>query len=891
MPLAAGTRLGPYEIVSAVGAGGMGEVYRARDTRLDRTVAVKILRSPQGDFLARFEREAKTISALQHPNICVLHDVGRDGQVDFLVMEYLEGETLAQRLARKPLSLDEALRIAIEVASALDAAHRHGVVHRDLKPGNIMLRKSGAKLMDFGLAKPQGLATGAPVLSGAETITNAASPITAEGVIVGTVQYMSPEQIQRGEADTRSDLFAFGATLYEMVSGKRAFDGKSQISVASAILEKDPAPLATLQPLTPPSLDRLVSKCLAKDPEDRWRDAGDLTSELRWIAETGTHAAAPATGKARPREYLYGVLAIVFLLAAIGGGVSYWRQRFAPQSAIVAQIAPPENARFQLLYSYGAVGGAPAISPDGRKLAFPAVDDSGKMRLWIRPLDSPSARVLPGTEGATNPFWSPDSRMLGFFADGTLKLINVTDGVLIRLASAPKPTGGSWSRDGTILFGPEWSKGLCRVGAGGGTPVPVIAPDGSILASPKFLPDGKHFLYRRLDGAPELQGIHFASVDGNERKLLVRGGQGASYASGLLFYVRGRTLSAQTFDPTSGLLKGDPQTVAEGIATNVLYALFDISETGLLIYQSGSVDEKKLTWYDRTGKDQGIRSDVDDYFDLRLSPDGKKLVSNAGSPNSQVSVDELARSVRTKVTADAETDHGNPVWSPDGSSIIYGAWAGSGNRKSGVYRMASDGAGSEELLVDSFASPSSWSRDGRFVLYTIGDPTFVSAEIHILPLVGDRKPRVLLNTAPAVYDGEFSTNGHWVAYTSRESGRDEVYVVPFDPANALDASGAGKSSRRWQISTSGGRCARWRADGKELFYLSPAGEITAVYIEERSDGLQLGASQVLFRTDIAVATAPYDVTPDGKRFVVNQPIVRNGPMTLIVNWKAKLSKQ
>jgi Tol biopolymer transport system component len=563
------------------------------------------------------------------------------------------------------------------------------------------------------------------------------------------------------------------------------------------------------------------------------------------------------------------------------------------QPAIVAQIAPPENARFQLLYSFDAIGGAPAISPEGRKLAFPAVDDSGKTRLWIRPLDSPSARVLPGTEGATNPFWSPDSRMLGFFAVGTLKLINVTDGVVIQLASAPKPTGGSWNRDGTILFGPEWSQGgLYRVAAGGGTPVPVIAADGSVLTSPKFLPDGKHFLYRRLNGAPELQGTYFASIDGKERKLLVRGSQGASYASDLLFYVRGRTLGAQIFDPLSGQLKGEPQTVAEGIATNVFSALFDVSETGVLIYQSGSVDEKKLTWYDRAGKDQGIRSDVDDYFDLRFSPDGKRLVSNAGSPNSQMSVDELARSVRTRLTADAEMDHGNPVWSPDGSSIIYGARAGSGNRKSGVYRISSDGAGSEELLVeDNYASPSSCSRDGKFILYSHGDPTFVSTDIRILPLVSDRKPRVLLKTAPAVYDGEFAPNGRWVAYTSRESGRDEVYAVPFDPAKVLDASGAGKSDKRWQISTSGGRCARWRADGKELFYLSPAGEITAVYIEERGDRLQFGASQVLFRTDMAVATAPYDVTPDGKRFVVNTPIFRNEPMTLIVNWKAKLSKQ
>jgi Tol biopolymer transport system component len=855
----------------------MGEVYRARDTRLDRTVAVKILRSPHGDFLARFEREAKAISALQHPNICVLHDVGRDGQVDFLVMEYLEGETLAQRLARKPLSLDEALRVAIEVASALDAAHRHGVVHRDLKPGNIMLTKSGAKLMDFGLAKPQGLATGAPALSGAATITNA-SPITAEGVIVGTVQYMSPEQIQGREADARSDLFAFGATLYEMVSGKRAFDGKSQISVASAILEKDPAPLATLQPLTPPSLDRLVSKCLAKDPEDRWQSARDLVTELRWIEE-GAHEPA---SKPQRRERLYGALAVAFLLAAIFGGASYWRLKSAPPRTLIAQIAPPENRRFG---SIGYTGAWPAISPDGQAIAFPAVDDGGQTMLWLRSLDSVSARPLAGTEGASEPFWSPDSRALGFFADGKLKIMNVSEGAAITIAGAPVPMGGTWNAGGTILFGAEFDKGLYQVPAAGGGPARAVLADKLINASPKFLPDGKHFLYHRAGGDPALEGTYFASLDGKEPHLVIRGAAGASYASGVLLYLRGGTLTAQAFDPVRGELTGDPHPVAEHVAASNHHGLFDVSENGLLIYQTGDMAEKRLTWFDRAGKNLGPTGEIADYYDVRISPDGNRLAFNA-APG--IFVDELVRAVRIKVSMDPEADHTAPAWSPDGNRIVFGAQPAKG--PSGLYSKLSNGSGSEELLLPQEGArvwPSSWSRDGKFILYA-DQPQ--STEVGILFVTGDRKPRALLKGA-AVFDGQFSPDARWVAYTSRESGRDEVFLIPFEPVEASNASTAAPSGKRWQISTVGGRCARWRGDGKEIFWISPAGEITSAELKSSGNGIEVGAPHVLFRSDIPpYTTSPYDVTPDGKKFVLITPSGRSGPLTLVVNWAASLDR-
>jgi len=915
MSLSAGTRLGPYEILSFIGAGGMGEVYRAKDTRLDRIVAIKVLPghlSSNPDLRARFEREAKAISALQHANICVLHDLGKEADVDFLVMEYLEGETLAARLARKPLALDEALRISIEVADALDAAHRRGVIHRDLKPGNIMLTKSGAKLMDFGLAKPHGLATSGslPAFSAVATMTSPASPITTAGTVVGTVQYMSPEQIQGHEVDARSDLFAFGATLYEMLSGKRAFEGKSQLSVASAILEKDPAPLNTLQPLTPLSLDRVINKCLAKDPEDRWQNARDLATQLRWIAEGGapdTAAGSQAVAKGQKRDLLYGTLALalVFLLAAIFSAVSYWRLARAPVRPIVAQIVPPENARFSF---GGATLSLPSLSPDGHALAFPEVDENGKLMLWVRPLNSLAAHPLPGTEGVRAPFWSPDSRTLGFFADGKLKTIDASGGPPTVVAAAPDAGGGSWNRDGTILFVPD-NKALYRVAAAGGNPVLVTAPDTSkfsFLMVPKFLPDGKHFLYWAGGRDPALAGTYFASLEGKEQRLLVRDAGGASYASGLLVFVRGGTLGGtlmvQGLDPVAGQLKGDPQPIVERVTTNFLGGVFAVSENGLLVYQAvGGEIEKRLTWLDRTGKNLGVTGEAKDYYDLRLSPDGRKLAVNASYPagalNSEIWVEELARSVHMRLTIDPETDHGIPVWSPDGKWIVFGALQG--KARAGIYQKPSNGAGSEELLLPTENStaqiwPTSWSHDGRFILYTHGDIGLSQADIWVLPLVGDRKPRLFVQAPPAVSDGQFSPNGRWVAYTSRESGRDEVYVVPFDAAKALNpvsgaaiATGGGK----WQISPNGGRCPRWRGDSKEIFYLSLSNQMMASDVEENGNSIQVRTPQALFRSAIQSAPfAPYDVTADGKKFVINTLSEHDEPLTLLVNWTASLKK-
>jgi eukaryotic-like serine/threonine-protein kinase len=907
MPLSAGTRLGPYEILSPLGAGGMGEVYRARDTRLDRTVAIKVLPahlSLNPDLRARFEREAKAISGLQHAHICVLYDVGKEADVDFLVMEYLEGETLAARLARKPLALDETLRIAIEVAEALDTAHRHGVIHRDLKPGNIMLTKSGSKLMDFGLAKPHGLAASGsmPAFSAVATMTSPVSPITTAGTVVGTVQYMSPEQIQGQEADARSDLFALGATLYEMLAGKRAFEGKSQLSVASAILEKDPEPLSALKPVTPPALERLVRKCLAKDPEDRWQNARDLATELKWIAEGATQPVTPRAARARRREYLYAALAVVFLLAIVSA-VSYRLLARAPVGTIVAEISPPNGVRFSFS---GATGGPPVLSPDGRTLAFTGLDQSGTPALWVRSLDSASAHPLAGTEGADDPFWSADSRALGFFAGGKLKTVGLSASHPLVVADGPADAGGSWNREGTILFVPDYIKGVFKVAAKGGNPVLVAAMDASkytFYQYPRFLPDGKHFLYAAHSGDPAIAGTYFASLDGEQSRLLVTGETGGIYASGYLLYLREGTLLAQAFDPARGQLKGDPQAVAERVAAASGAGLFDVSQNGTLIYQTGSSGtEKRMTWFDRTGKNLGVTGEVADYYDLRLSPDGQRLASNAaypaGAPNSEIWVDELARGVHMRLTIDPATDHGIPVWSPDGGRIAFGALQGKAPR--GIYQKPSNGAGSEVLLLASEGAdtqlwPTSWSRDGKFILYTQGEIGLSRADIRILPMEGDRKPRVLVKAQAPASDGQFSPDGRWIAYTSHESGRNQVYVVPFDAAkvlNPISGSASAGGGGKWQVSASGGRCPRWRRDGKEIFFLTPASQMMAAQVEEKGNGIEVQSPQILFKSAVEAATfAPYDVTPDGKKFVIDAVKEQDTPLTLVVNWTASLKKQ
>ena len=902
MTLTTGTKLGPYEIVAPLGAGGMGEVYRARDTKLNRDVAVKVLPAAfanDAERMARFQREAEMLAALNHPNIASIYGVEESGGVRALVMELVEGPTLAEHLKSGAMPLDEALQIAKQMAEALEYAHEHGIMHRDLKPANVKITPEGiVKILDFGLAKAAEGTVQAGDPASSPTLTMAA---TQAGVIMGTAAYMAPEQARGQVADRRADIWAFGVVLYEMLTGKPMFGCETVSDTLAAVLKSEPD-MSVLAVSVPASIRKLLRRCLEKDRKKRLQAIGEARIEIEEYLSAPTEAAeaeavrvSPVTAR-RWREQLAWGLVVVFLIGTIAGTFAYLRLSRYSAPAIVAEILPPENTQFDFT---GPSGGPPVISPDGHALAFSAVDSSGKKMLWVRSLDSQTAQPLAGAEGAANLFWSADSRALGFFADGKLKTIEASGGPAVVVADAPDSGGGSWNRDGTILFALGIS--LNRLAASGGAPVPVIELDASKYlgcGSPRFLPDGKHFLYAAGAADPALGGIYFALLDGKENRLLIRGGGNAVYASGLLLYHRGNTLMEQAFDPERGQLKGDPHPVAERVVENEIgHAFYDASENGLLIYQQGvgRAGGRRLRWFDRAGKELDFIGEMGAYCDLRLSPDGRKLAFNAGDPNSEIWVDDLARGVGMRLTFDPDTDHGVPVWSPDGSRILFGALTGKARK--GIYQKPSNGAGAEQLLLasepsDTQVCPTSWSSDGRFILYSRGDLySLTQDDIWVLPLAGDHKPRPFVQAPAAAYDGQFSPDARWVAYTSKESGREEVYVVPFDAAKVLN-TGAGPANvstgGRWQISASGGHSPRWRRDGKEIFYLSPDNQMMAVGVEERGNSIEVQRVQPLFRTTVAAFFSPYDVTPDGKKFVINTANVQNNPLTLVVNWTARL---
>ena len=895
MTLGAGTKLGSYEIVAPLGAGGMGEVYRARDTRLDRMVAIKVLPAHLSSDPARrqrFEREARAVASLNHPHICVLHDIGTQAGIDFLVLEYLEGETLARRLERGAIPTQELLKIAVEVSDALDKAHRQGVVHRDLKPANIMLVKPGAKLLDFGLAKPVATSASAALTA----MATESRPLTAEGTIVGTFQYMAPEQLEMKEADARSDIFSFGAVLYEMATGKKAFEGKTTASVIAAVLASEPVPISTLQPMTPPPLERVVKTCLAKDPDERFQSAHDLNLQLKWIAETGSQAgvSAPVVRRRKSREKIAWALAGIFLIVATVGVGAYLRLARTSAQVIVAEIPLRESAR--------GLAGIPVVSPDGRSLAFIATDQAGKLTLWVRPLGALYAHPLEGTEDAARPFWSSDGRSLGFASEGKLKTIDVSGGPATVVADAPVYGGGTWNLKGTILFVPDVGKGLYQVAASGGTPVPVVPLDPSrfrLYSSPQFLPDGKHFIYLGVALDPRDSGIYFATLDGKQNRLVLRSDNRAIFASGFLLYGRGTTLVGQPFDPESGQLKGEPRQVAERVSNVVPGSLvFGVSGNGILAYQAtATTTGKQLAWFDRSGNKVGVTGEVGPYYDIRLSPDGRKLAFNVGEAKSELYVSELGRGLPMRLTFDPNTDSGVPVWSPDGNKILFCRLQG-GKAKAGIYEKPSNGAGVEELLLASDSLevwPNDWSRDGRFILYSRGDLLGrTQEELWVLPLIGDRKPRVFLRNPPAVYDGQFSPDGRWVAYTSKESGRAEVYVAPFDSAQVM---GSGDMSTpltprgKWQISTSGGQYPRWRGDGKELLFLAADNRVMAGEVDGKGGSFQVGAVTPLFAAFAQDSAMPFDVSADGKRFLIVSVPEQSSAITLLINWPELLKNK
>ena len=884
MTLATGSRLGPYEILSPLGAGGMGEVYKAKDTRLERTVAVKVLpqhlSSPEAR--QRFEREAKTISQLSHPHICALYDVGNQDGVEYLVMEYLEGETLTDRLAKGALTAEQVLRYSIQIADALDKAHRQGIVHRDLKPGNVMLTKSGVKLLDFGLAKavaplasPSGL-TALPTIAGA-------TPLTQEGTILGTFQYMAPEQLEGKETDARTDIFAFGAMLYEMTTGAKAFSGTSQASLISAILRDEPKPISQFQPMSPPALDRVVKTCLAKDPDERWQNAADVGKELRWIAEGSPGGATTLPPKDRPsrRELIAWAAAGLLSLGALYLGVALRGAKSRRPQPIHSFLIPPEGTAFRLT---GDDAAPIVLSPDGDHIAFGA---GGK--LWVQSLRSGTAAPLTATEAGKFPFWSPDSRSIGFFSDGKLRVIEASGGPVQTICDAPNPRGGTWGTSGVIVFAPDVRTGLQRVVASGGVPAHLTRVDEKQHTThrwPYFLPDGRHVLYLAADHQnphSDQAGIYVASLDGRENRRLLAAFGSAQYASGWLLSVRSTSLVGHRFDPRALVLSGQPVRIADDVNFDegVWRGTFTASENGILAFELGEAGGGgQLMWLDPFGRRLGTVGERSVAYAPRLSPDGRRASVILGDPNNDIWIYELERGVRTRLTRDALVSM-SPQWSPDGSQILFSTQVAPDQFP--LMIVLANGAGERKVVYRSKEriDPTDWSRDGRYVLVDRGN--IGSSDVWAIPLADPARAFPLVQPPSHRTGGQFSPDGRWVAFNSRETGRAEVYVTPFPQSGA-----------RWQVSARGGTQPRWRHDGQELYFVSADGELMAAAVDSRGFRFEIKDVKALFRVSMfagpRLGARAYDVAPDGK-FLVNTTSEVGVPrVALVVNWMADLPK-
>jgi serine/threonine-protein kinase len=891
MPILPGRRLGPYEILSTIGAGGMGEVYKARDTRLDRIVAIKVLPAHLADraeLRERFEREAKTIASLNHPHICTLYDTSHQDGIDFLVMEYIEGETLAQRLQKGSLPIQQVLQFAVEIADALDKAHRKGITHRDLKPGNIMLTKSGTKLLDFGLAKLKQEA--APAIPDSQLPTMK-SAITGQGTILGTLQYMAPEQVEAKDVDARTDIFAFGAVVYEMATGRKAFEGKTSASVMAKILEVDPPSMASLQPMTPPALDRVVKKCLAKEPENRWQTPKDLCDELKWIAEGGPQAglAPSAAGKGVRSLGLRALIVSlgIFLLGLAVASLAIWNLKPMPPRPIsrVAITLPPGQQLAGL-----DSGPAVALSPDGTNLAYVA-RQGGIQQLYLRAMDSLEAKPIPGTEGAINPFFSPDGQWLGFFAGGKLKKVSVSGGAALTLGDASIPRGASWGSQGMIAFSPTATLSpLQQVPDAGGTPQPLtrIEKGEGSHRWPEFLPGGKAVL---IAVAPS--GITFInaqvavqSVGTNQRRNLTQGGTQPRYApSGHLVYAQGGSLMAMPFDPQRLAVTGTAVPVVEGVLQSPTTgaAQYSFSGTGSLVYVSGGIQstQLRLVWVSRNGAEQPLVAPAHAYLQPRLSPDGRRVAVGIVEQESQTWLYDLSRETLTRLTFEGNYNP-MPVWTPDGKRIAFES------NKEGVpnlFWQLADGSGGLERLTTSeyIQAPSSWSPDGQLLAFFEVNPT-TGVDIWVLRM-GDRKAQPFLRTRFNEAAPRFSPDGRWLAYISDESGRYEIYVQPYPGPGG-----------KWQISTEGGTEPAWNPNGRELFYRSGdkmmAVEITTQLI------FAAGTPRKLFEGKYEPAPVPianYDVSSDGQRFLMlkssDQELAAPTQINVVLNWFEELKRK
>jgi Tol biopolymer transport system component len=862
----------------------MGEVYRARDLRLDRTVAIKVLSAglaANEDLRRRLEREARAVSSLSHPHICTLYDVGRENGLDFLVLEYLEGETLAARLAKGPPEAREVMRCSVQIADALNHAHRKGVFHRDLKPANIMMTKTGIKLLDFGLAK---LAE-RPVF-GDETVAITAA-LTEKGAVVGTVQYMSPEQLEGKESDARADIFAFGAVVYEMITGKRAFDGKTRISVMSAVMGCDPPPVSSLQPTVPSSLDHVIQRCLAKDPDQRWQTARDLMLELQWIADAGSDVGVPASLVAdrRRRALRWKAAAVTLALAgtltlALLARGGWFRARFFGPGIARFLIALPEG----LGIAPGPYAPQLAISPDGRQLVVAAQEVGGAPLLWVRPLGSFSSKRLEKTEGAAFPFWSPDGQSIGFFADNKLKKILASGGSPQTICDAGRGDGAAWGPDGQIVFSPEQGNALQRVAAGGGAPNAATMLDknrGEVSHSwPQFLPDGKHFLYFALNRDPAKTGIYVQEAGSTARTLLLKNSTRAAYAANYLLFAREGALFAQWLDLKRLAVQGEPIPVAEGVNTNEGNgrAAFTVSESGVLAYRGSLFSGlRQMAWYDRKGRRLSTVGEPAVYRGMALSPDEKNVaVSRSDAMGSfNIWAIELASGIPKRLTFDSPGTDTSPIWSPDSQRIIYGRRAG----LSEVVVASSNASSLYDGEIQPY--PSTWSPDGLFLIYTNLSTRFVS----LLPLLGERKPHHVLDTPFNKGDFRFSPDGLWIAYTSGQSGRPEVQVASFPSFGDIRP-----------VSQNGGVAPRWSRDGKELFFIMAPNTLMSADVRA-GPKIEIGIPKQVFRYSasalLGVPMGPplYDVTGDGGKFLLNEALQGGmDPISVVLNWQTGLKR-
>ena len=877
MRLAPGARLGPYEILAEIGAGGMGEVYRARDTRLNRTVAIKTLSPDIADdpqFQARFHREARTISQLEHPHVCALYDVGHEDGTEYLVMQYLEGETLATRLTRGSLPLSHSLQIGIEIASALDAAHRRGVAHRDLKPANVMLTASGAKLLDFGLATAAKMPFG--------PVTTLSTSATGGGHVLGTIHYMAPEQLDGRPTDTRADIFAFGAVIYEMLTGHRAFDGGSFATVIASVLTHEPPPVSSVRPVSPRALDYLVQRCVAKDPEERWQTVHDIRLQLEWLArKEGAPDEETVTDRAHRSPALIRLAVVGAIVAITVLGI--WRLATRPSiepSLMRFEVSPPSGSSFYALQL--------DLSPDGQYLALPLTTET-RRTVWVRSIDSTELRELPGTENVDHPFFSPDGRHVAFFAEGRLKVADLAGGPPATIAEGVAASGGDWHGD-MILFG-QPPNGIFRLPASGGTPVPVTFIDTTRgdrgHAWPSILPDGRRFLYFVSNAKPEHRGIYLGSLDGAPSVMVQASASMGAYAEpGVLLFARDGTLFARAFDPDLPQQETPAVRLADGVGahpTNGRLALA-VSDRILAVRSSDPIEPRRLEWHTAEGQDLGPVGGLptDAYQSVSLSPGGRDAVVTRVNSRGEgdILLVDLQRGVAVAAAPDL-ADESMPLWKPDGAAIVY-----SSNRDGQFalyHRTIVDGT---ERRIGSMAgvrlAATDWTPDGKSLLVKASKNSGAPLDIWLVPAdEPTREPQLIVTGPDNQQDAELSPDGRWITYASSESGRSEVFIQAYPP-----------TGRRWLASTSGGVEPHWSPDGNQLYFLGPGWQLVRVAVRRVPGALDLGSPlllQVSVPAIVGLQENRYAVAADGRLLTLTSVQNRRpAPVTLVMNWRTLL---